>query len=140
MCPAIVTFKTVLISRRNLCTRMRIGHNREQMEALQQHQLDLTNLTLHYIKLNRRQRRRKHRRMGRTHFCRHLDTSESSLEMKVLEQSTVERRCYLYVTHSCRFTYITHMLLICLHKLCIFTLLISSHVMHTPPLDPLVTL
>ena len=27
-------------------------------------------------------------------FCMHLDTSESSFEMKVLGQFTVESRCY----------------------------------------------
>ena len=44
----------------------------------------------------------------------HLDTSESSLEIKVLGQSTVENRCYLYVVIA----YVMHTLLIRSHTLC----------------------
>ena len=45
---------------------------------------------------------RNRSRMGRRHFYRHLDASESGLEIIVLEQSTVEKRCYSYVTHTLR--------------------------------------
>ena len=84
--------------------------------ALLQHQFHLIILTLHYIKRNGRQRiRRKRRRMGQVHFCRHLDTSGSSLEMKVLGQSTVEERCSSHVTR--RVTYIMHTLLVRLHTM-----------------------
>ena len=55
--------------------------------------------------------------MGLIHYFRHLDTSESSLEIKVLEQFTVERRCYSHVTH--RLKCVMCMSLIRLHMLCI---------------------
>jgi len=69
--------------------------------------------------------------MGRRHFCIHFDTTESSLEMKVLEQSIVERRCYSHVTH--RFTNIMHTLLIRPHTWCIQMYVTHTlvYVMHT---------
>ena len=51
-------------------------------------------------------------------FCSHLETPESSMEIKVLEQSTVERLYYPYVTH--RFTYVMHTLPIHSHTLKMF--------------------
>ena len=56
--------------------------------------------------------------MGRKKFCRHLDTVESILELKVMQKSTVESRySHEYVTH--RFTNGMHTLLIHSHSLCI---------------------
>ena len=72
-------------------------------------------MAFHFIKRNGRQRRKERRRMCRNYFCRHLDNTESSLEMKVMKQSSVKRRCYLYVTH--KFTYIMHTLVIRSHTL-----------------------
>jgi len=63
------------------------------------------------------------------HFCMHLDTSESSLEMKVPGQSTVES-----AIHSHRFTHVLHTLLICSHMLCIRYAYVTNtlaYVMHT---------
>ena len=66
-------------------------------------------------------KREKKSRMGQKHFGRHLDTTKSSLEMKVLKQSTVDRQSYSYFTH--RFMVYTrirkHTLLISLHTLLI---------------------
>jgi len=55
--------------------------------------ISLLNLTLYYIQRNERQGREKKIRMGLKLFCRHLDTTEYSLEMDVMKHSTVERRC-----------------------------------------------
>jgi len=55
------------------------------------------------------------RRTGRRQFCMHLDTSGSSLEMKVLGQFTVESRAI----HSHKFTHVMHTLLIRSRKLCV---------------------
>ena len=93
---------------------------REKIEkieaALLQYQFNVINMTLHYIIIrNGGQRTRKRSRMGWKQFCRHLDTTEFTLEMKVMKQSTRERWCY--VTH--RFINVMHTLLIRSYTLCI---------------------
>jgi len=63
------------------------------------------------------------------HFCMHLDTSESSLEKKVLGQSTVES-----AIRNHRFTHVMHTLLICSHMLCTRYAYVTNtlaYVMHT---------
>jgi len=63
---------------------------------------------------------------GRKQFCRHISTSECSLEMKLLIQSAVERwRC----PHTHTLAYVTHTLAYGMHTLLIrsHTLLIRSH-------------
>ena len=59
--------------------------------------------------------------MGRSHFCKHLDTSESSLEIKVLQQFTVDGG-------------VTHILLIGSQTLCIrysYARIQYAYVIHT---------
>jgi len=84
-------------------------------EARLQHQFNLIDLTLHYIKRNGRQWRRKRSRMDRKHVCMHLDTTESCLEMYWNSPQRKGGSTHTLLMYS----HILHTLLIRSHTLCI---------------------
>jgi len=100
-----------------------------KMEAALLQQFDLINLSIHYIKQNRRQRQRKNRRMVWEHFCRHPDTQSlywklrywdsprwkgGSTHTLVIGSHTL---CIRYSHTRIRYAYVTHTLAYVMHAL-----------------------